>query len=449
MIKYNYFNCIKDKQQLSKGLKVGEITSCRQEKSIKKTVIGKLNPMMGWVDLPYQDIKTVEEIELFGKKISRLYKNFVVVGLGGSSLGSKAVRDAWGQQGDCKVDFLDNVDAYSFDKFFSTIDVKKTMFNIVTKSGTTVETLTMFAYILDKLKKELNTEYFVNLVVTTEKDNALYEFCAQNNIKVYEIPKEVGGRFSVLSPVGLLPCAVMGLDLKKLLAGAKKVLEDFKNQPTSSNLCILSANNIYLHLQKKYKEIVFLVYSTRLSSFADYYIQLLSESLGKEKCLNNKPNKLFFTPYKADGVTFQHSLLQMFAEGEKHRLYTFMSLKKDKTDIKVTKTKDVAIDKYLPKSFNELFNASMMGTKLALKQTGSPSCDISFENLTEQTIGEFLYYCQLTTAALGELMQVNTYNQNGVEQEKKYTKALLNLKGYEELNKELSLTLIDTAQYEI
>lgn len=448
MINYNYFNCIKDKQ-LNKGLKPGAITSCNQEKNIKKTIINKTRPMMGWVDLPYQNIELVEDIELFGKKISRLYENFVVVGLGGSSLGSKAVRDAWGQQNNCKIEFLDNVDAYSFDNLFSKLDVKKTMFNIVTKSGTTVETLTMFAYILDKLKKELKTEYFVNIVVTTEKDNVLYNYCTNNNIKVYEISKEVGGRFSVLSPVGLLPCAVMGLDLKKLLDGAKRVLENFKQQKTKSNLCLLSANNMYLHLQNKYKEIVFLIYSSKLSSFADYYIQLLSESLGKEKLLNNKQNKLFFTPYKADGVAFQHSLLQMFAEGEKHRLYTFFGLKKDKCDLRVPKTKDANLDKYLPKTFSELFNASMLGTKLALKQSGSPSCDVCFENLNEQTIGEFLYYCQLTTAILGELMQVNTYNQPGVEQEKIYTKALLNFEGFEDVNKQLTSNLKDTSKFEV
>lgn len=448
MIKFNYFDCIKDKD-LNKGLKQSAVTTCRQEKAIKKTITNKLHPMMGWVDLPYQDVNFVEEIELFGKKISRLYEKFVVVGLGGSSLGPKAVKDAWGQQNNCQVEFLDNIDPYSFDKFISKTNVKKTMFNIITKSGTTVETLTMFAYILDKLKQELKTEYFVNLVVTTGKDNVLYDYCIKNNIKVYEIPKEVGGRFSVLSPVGLLPCAVMGLDLKKLLDGSKRVLENFKQQKTKNNLCMLSANNMYLHLQNKFKEIVLLIYSSKLSSFADYYIQLLSESLGKDKLLNNKPNKMFFTPYKADGVVFQHSLLQMFAEGEKSRLYTFFSLKKDKFDIKVPKIKDAGLDAYLPKSFGALFNASMVGTKLALKKSGSPSCDIYFDNLTEQTIGEFLYYCQLTTAILGELMQVNTYNQPGVEQEKIYTKALLNFKGFEETNKELTSKIKDTSKFEI
>ena len=135
MIKFNYYNCLKD-EFLKAGFKEGQITKCGAEKSIKKTIINASRDMMGWVNLPYQSVEELEEIELFGKKISRLYERFVVVGLGGSSLGTKAVYEAIRAQkrNDCKVDFLDNIDSVQFVKKVQRYNLKKTMFNFITKS---------------------------------------------------------------------------------------------------------------------------------------------------------------------------------------------------------------------------------------------------------------------------------------------------------------------------
>ena len=454
MIKLNYFNCLKD-NYLKNGLKLSQIQNKKYEKELKKVIINKSRPMMDWLDLPYQDKNTIAEIQLFGSKISRLYENFIVLGIGGSALGANAVKQALfndvpaeGQKKKIKVTVVDNVDAEQFSKLLNKVNLKKTMFNVVTKSGTTVEILTMFSIVFQKLKQELGEDFFVNLVVTTEKDNVLWKFCQENKIKTYEVPKGVGGRYSVLCPVGLLPCAVMGVDLSKLLLGAKQVLENYKQQDGVNNLCYVSALINYNYIMMGKKEIALLPYSNRLSQMTDFYIQLLSESLGKEKSLSGKANRIFFTPTKAEGVTYQHSLLQMYQEGSKDRLFCFINLTKHNEDIKVPKFKNADLDKYLPTSMVTLMKQEQIGSSLAFKQAGHPSYEIIVPALNEENIGALLFYFELTTALMAEMMKVNAYDQQGVEMQKKYTKALIGVKGFEEAKQELTEMLQDKDKYE-
>ena len=449
MIKLNYFNALKDKN-LKKG--ITEKTLCsKQDKTFKKVIINQTRPMMDWVNLPYQDSKLVDEIQLFGKKISRLYNNFIVLGIGGSALGANAVKQALynNEQNNIKIDIVDNVDAEVFEKLLNSIDYKKTMFNIVTKSGKTVEILSMFSVVLNKLKALLGKDFFVNLVVTTEKDNILWNYCKENKIKTYEVPKGVGGRFSVLSPVGLLPMSVMNVDLKKVLNGAKLVLENYKQENANKSLCMASATIMYNYLLQGKREFVILPYSERLNSVADFYIQLLSESLGKSELLNDKANELFFSPTKAVGVTYQHSLLQMYREGSSDRLFFFINLDKHNNDVKIPKFKNDELDSLLPKTLTTLFKTEQIASSLALKKAGHPSFEINVPTLNEENIGALLYYFELTTALLGEYMQVNTYNQNGVELQKKYTKALIGASGFEKEQTELTKMLANKENYEI
>lgn len=450
MIKLNYFHSLKDKH-LKKGLSLNSLNS-KKEKVFKKVIINKSRPMMDWVTLPYQNAAEIEELELFGKKISRIYSNFVVLGIGGSALGANAVKQAlYKEDGEdkIKIDIIDNVDAERFESLLADIDYKKTMFNIVTKSGKTVEILSMFAVVVNKLKAVLGKDFFINLVVTTERDNVLWKYCEQNKIKTYEVPKEVGGRYSVLSPVGLLPMAVMGLELKKVLNGAKAVLENYKQEPSNKSICMVSATIMYNYFLQGKKEFVILPYSERLNSMADFYIQLLSESLGKKDLLNGKPNELFFTPTKAVGVTYQHSNLQMYQEGSHDRLFFFINLVKHNEDVKIPKFKNAELDALLPKTLTSLFKAEQNASSLALKQAGHPSFEINVPSLTEENIGALLYYFELTTALIGEYMQVNTYNQNGVELQKKYTKAIIGVAGFEKENDTLTKMLENKEKYEI
>lgn len=448
MIKLNYFNCLEDKY-LKNGLNLKEIQNNQYEKSLKEIIFNKSRTMMDWLDLPNQSQDFIEEIQFFGKSIATSFENFVVLGIGGSALGTKAIQKALYPNNEQKINVtvIDNIDAEKFAEFISRINLEKTMFNVVTKSGTTVEILTMFATIFEKLKAV--NKHSSNIVVTTEKDNALWEFCQKNKIKTYIVPKGVGGRYSVLSPVGLLPSAVMGVNLKQLLHGAKQVLENFKTQTSSQNICYVSAILNYAYFAKGKKEIVLLPYSNRLSEMADFYIQLLSESLGKEKLLNGQANTIFFTPTKAEGVTYQHSLLQMYQEGEKNRLFCFINLDNHSSDIKIPKFEDKNLDQLLPTTMAQLTKQEQIASSLALKKAGHPSYEIIVPEINEENIGALLFYFELTTALMAELMGVNAYNQPGVETQKQLTKALIGAKGYEHQKQELLAMLNDKAKYEI
>ena len=181
----------------------------------------------------------------------------------------------------------------------------------------------------------------------------------------------------------------------------------------------------------------------------DFYIQLLSESLGKEKSLSGKANKIFFTPSKAEGVTYQHSLLQMYQEGSKDRLFCFINLTKHNEDIKIPKFKDANLDKYLPKTMVNLMKEEQIGSSLAYKKAGHPSYELIVPVLNEENIGALLFYFELTTALMAEMMGLNAYDQQGVEMQKKYTKALIGTKGFESVQDELTKLLNNKENYEL
>ena len=440
MISLDYFNCIKDKYLIN-GLTESQIFCSEKQQEIKNAILNKSRPMMEWLDLPFQNESLVEEIQTYGKQIAKNFEHFIVLGIGGSALGTKAIKQALYSPADqkIKVSIIDNVDSEKFLQILQSINIEKTMFNVVTKSGSTVEILTMFAIVLSTLKAKLGNEFYKNIVVTTECTNALWNFSKENKIRTFEVPKGVGGRYSVLCPVGLLPSAVMGIDLFKLLEGAKKVYLNFKNQKAGQNISFQSALINYNYLLNGKREIIISPYSYRLELMADFYIQLLSESLGKEKKLDATENQLFFTPIKAVGVTFQHSLLQMFQEGCKERLFCFINLKKHNADIKVPKIGDERLDIFLPDTMVDLMKKEQIGCAIAYKKANLPSYEVEVENLTEESVGALLFYFELTTAIMAELMNVNAYNQNGVEMQKKYTKALIKAPGFE--NTELETML--------
>lgn len=450
MIKLNFFNSLKD-NYLKNGLELEEIQTDKYQQTLKNIIINKTHSMMSWLDLPYQNKEYIKQIQNLGKEIASSYENFIVLGIGGSALGAKAIKQALYPYNlkNIQVTIIDNIDAEKFYNIIENINLEKTMFNVVTKSGTTVEILTMFAIVLEKLKKLLGKNTSSNIVVTTEKDNALWNFCQENKIKTFEIPKGVGGRYSVLSPVGLLPSAVMGINLEKLLLGAKMLFENFKTATPNKNICYVSALINYSYLLKDKTEIVLLPYSKRLSKMADFYIQLLSESLGKETLLNGQPNTLFFTPTKAEGVTYQHSLLQMYQESPSSRLFCFINLENHTHNIKVPKFAHENLDKFLASTMADLMKAEQISSSLALKKAGHPSYEIIVPDITEENIGALLFYFELTTALMAELIGVNAYNQPGVEIQKKLTKAMIGTKGFENQKQELFDMQKNKEKYEI
>ncbi len=434
MIKFNYGNCINYKN-FTGGLKLKQILAYKsQEQTLKSNIFDKkTSHMLGWLDLPEQNNKSINQIKNFAKHVNANFKDFIVLGIGGSALGPIAVfnslcsslHNQLTNKKTANVYVCDNIDPTTFSELLQSVDPKTTMFNIVTKSGSTVETMTQMSIVVDFLSRKLKDKYTDNLVITTEEDNDLWNFAKEKNIETFVVPKDVGGRFSVLSPVGLLPIAVMGIDIKKLLIGATEMLNHSKEQPLEKNIPLLSAVINYLMTKSGKDEVVVMPYSSKLGKMSDFYLQLLSESLGKAVKTNGKKNTLTLTPIRAMGVTDQHSQIQLYEEGENNKFFCFMTQETFEQDIKVPVHPIEKFDKNMPRTMGQLLLTEQKATALALYQANRPSYNISIPQIDAENIGALLFYFEITTAFMGELWQVNTYNQPGVEQGKIYAKALL------------------------
>ena len=456
MIKLNYTNCINQKG-FDGGLNLKKVLSySKREQAIKTAIFNKTKSnMLGWLDLPNQTTKDLKDIKDFAKKINEKFTDLVVLGIGGSALGSIAVFNALcssvhnqtTNKKTANVHVVDNIDPTTFQELLDNLKPETTMFNIITKSGSTVETMTQMSIVVEFLKKKLKDKYTENLVITTGYNNDLKKFADDNKIKTFEVPTDVGGRFSVLSPVGLLPIAVMGVDLAKLIEGAKEMLEHSKNEPIEKNIPMLTAVINYLFTIGDKPEVVVMPYSQKLGKMSDFYLQLLSESLGKAAQLNGKKNNVTLTPIRAVGVTDQHSQIQLYEEGKNNKFFCFIAQETFEKDIKVPTHPIEKYDSNMPRTMGELISTEQRATALALRQANRPSYVIKVPKMDAKNVGALLFYFEITTAFMGELWNVDTYNQPGVEQGKIYAKALLGNPDYKDIKTELNQ--IESLNYEI
>lgn len=436
-MKLNYGCVIKGEKSVSRE----EILSYEQRGQAAKEVLkNKSRDMLGWLDLPYTDENDIERVRLFAKKVNEKFLHFVVFGIGGSALGAIAVNNALGKykKSNTKVHVIDNVDPEEMSELFNSIDITKTMFNVVTKSGSTVETLMQLSVTIEKLK-ENNCNISEHIVVTTENGNSLYEFAKQNNIEHFSLPKDVGGRFSVLSNVGLLPIAVMGVDLVSLLRGARNMLEKSLANGIEDNSPLMSAAINCILMDKGIDEIVVMPYSYKLKTMSDFYLQLLGESLAKEVKLDGNKSEQTLTPIRAVGVTDQHSQIQLYMEGKNNKVFFFISQNEFDNDILVPPLDVASFNDNRPQTVGNLLLTELNATMFALNEKGRPSYLITLERVDEYAIGELIMYFELVTAFMGEFMNINAYNQPGVELGKINTKALLNNEKYKSEKEKLLL----------
>ena len=373
--------------------------------------------------LPYQEIQEIVE---FAKYIKENFDYFVVIGIGGSSLGAKMLIDSLSNDSKPKVLFLENVDPEKFKEVIEKINIEKTCFNVVTKSGTTVETIANFSIILSLLKDRIGNNYVKNLVFTTDpKKGFLRKFGNENKIKMFDIPPKVGGRFSVLSPVGLLPAAVGGVDVDQLLNGARKMdLICSIEEHVEHNPAYLLALTHYITNMRRGKSIsVMMPYAEKLSSFVDWYRQLWAESLGKDG--------LGQTPVKAIGTIDQHSQLQLYREGTRDKIITFIQVENMEHDYKIPESLPEEISYLSGHSLLEILNKELLGTKAALIKSKVPNITIVLDKISPYNLGMLIYMYELATGFSGYLYKINPFDQPAVEEGKNFTYALMNRKGYE------------------
>ena len=436
IMRMEYSGVLKD--NLKSGLNLNSMSAVTRNKHIKNIFGRKASDMLDWLDLPDQDRNDIKAITEYGKYIRKKYDNFVVLGIGGSALGIKMLQntfvDSLHRDIGIKMYVCDNIDPDSFLSLISTMNLKKTMFNVITKSGGTSETLAQMSIIIDKYNQK-KMDISKHFCVTTTKDNDLYKWAVDKDIQVFDIPKGAGGRFSVLSNVGLVPASVMGIDLYKLLLGASIARRNAQDV-TSNNIAYTCAYINYTYLSRGLTNLVVMPYSNRLALVPDFFAQLWAESLGKR--YNKKGEEVFAgqTPIKTLGVTDQHSQLQLYSEGIKDKVIMFITV--DHSDLDVTIGSGVSIAPHLQgTSLKSLLDYEYTATSYSLTTIDRPNYTISIDRVDEENMGKLIFMMEMMTAFMGEMLGINTYDQPGVELSKIYTKGCLKVSGYEKYASEI------------
>ncbi|MDO8626398.1 MAG: glucose-6-phosphate isomerase [Candidatus Magasanikbacteria bacterium] len=383
------------------------------------------------------DAKTAGEIIKFAKAQRGKFESLVVLGIGGSALGLLAISQALnniyhneaGARGKRtpKLYVLDNIDPALIRETEEQLNLAKTLFIVISKSGTTAETVSQYLYFRKKIaqKKLLIKKHFV--FITDAKTGWLRQVANAEKISAFSIPNNIGGRWSVLTPVGLLPAALMGIDIQKILASARQGRSSIFLANFSANLAWQMASAQYLLYHQGRSINVLMPYAQHLWRLADWYRQLLAESIGKVKNRRGEQVNVGITPVTALGVTDQHSQLQLYSEGPEDKLIIFVRVSEAGKKISIpllTKT-EVEFSFLRGVSFNKLFDVEYQGTAAALTKNNRPNFTINIKRVDEQTLGELFMLFEGAVAFLGELFNVDAFNQPGVELSKKMTRDLL------------------------
>ena len=382
------------------------------------------NPAYGFFNLT-QDLSHLENSKRIYEKF-KARKNFIQIGIGGSALGPQMLIDALGKKNDKNFLFLDNTDSEDiFDKL-QRIDLKDSLFYIVSKSGGTAETIASFIICYNKLlelgitEKEMK-DYFV--FSTDPKSGELRELANSHGYQTLEIPSNIGGRFSVLTSVGLLPALFAQIDIDQLFAGANSKRDEILKDEENSDLLELASTLKYLYDQN-IDQTILMPYSSKLKSLSHWFVQLWGESLGKS---NVKGIAQGLTPIPAYGATDQHSHMQLFMEGKNDKVLMLLEIEKRASNFKLENNLSLNSAKKLSYfDLNSLLSAQLKGTLRALSDRDRNTVHIQIKENNEFAMGQMIIFFESLTALMGSYLEVDPFNQPGVELGKKYAFEYLN-----------------------
>jgi glucose-6-phosphate isomerase len=418
---------------------LGERTSALISQLDKERKAGKTP----YRDLPYRP-QIADRVREVVAEVKDGCEILVVLGIGGSALGNIAVQTALNpfmhnideaQRRGPRMFVFDNVDPEQFASFLNWAGDKldKTIFNVISKSGRTAETASQLMIIRELLLERLGSDGFRNQVVATTDAQAgtLRTIATDAKLRTLEVPDGVGGRFTVLSAVGLFSAAMCGIDIDSLLAGAADMdervsREDFAENPAAINAAI----NYHFYGNGKRNSVI-MPYSYALKDMADWYRQLWAESLGKRVDLNGRDVWVGPTPIKALGTTDQHSQVQLYREGPNDKLFTFLQVKDFDSDPTMGPAPDCAgeLGFLAGKKMSALLNNEKKATEYALLQDERPCLTVLFDQINAHTVGQFIYLFEVTTSFVGALFNINPYDQPAVELGKEATFALMGKSG--------------------
>ncbi len=401
-------------------------------------------------DLPFWDLpfdnQIIGQVVEFAADKKRLFKNFVLLGIGGSALGPIALHSALNhlqhnllpddRRNGCRFFCPDNVDPDLVGDLLDAIDPAETLFNVVSKSGGTGETAAQFLIIVDLLRRRLGDHWRDNLIITTDPERGfLREFCAREDIQSFSIDPGVGGRFSVLTPVGLLPAAMSGIDIRMLCKGAGAVKKACFAERMEDNPAAMLAALLYLSQASLDRPIqVVFAYSNRLYPVADWFRQLWAESLGKRYSTDGREIFTGPTPVKAVGATDQHSQVQLYVEGPADKVFLFLGTREFRRSVPIPELgmREDTVDYLQGAELSRLLNAERRATTYALTSAGRPNMTLELDVIDPLHIGALMYLMEAATLYAGGFYNVNPLDQPGVEAGKLATYALMGRSGYEE-----------------
>ncbi len=434
MLELNYSGMMKEVIG-GNGLSEDDITRLSSKiDEAHKRIKNKKQPRLAFMDLLSQD---TSEIKKTAKYIRKTSDNLLLLGIGGSALGPRAIMEALSPLHNLKkkprVFIYDNVDPGTLKHILSVIDLKKTSVNVISKSGSTAETAASFMILWDRMKKVLGQAAFKRFIITTDPEKGnLRKIANEEGLMSLPVPSDLGGRYSVLSSVGLLLAEVIGVQSDELIKGAKDIHKKCIKSDIRKAPAYMFGTLLYLMDKEKRRPIdVMLPYADSLKPFSEWFCQLWAESLGKAgKGL---------TPYPSVGATDQHSQLQLWIDGPNDKVITFIRVDDYGVDMKMPPVfRHVEGLNYLSgHTLSELIKAEQEATEIALTKSGRPNMTLCIPMIDAYHLGQLFYFFELATAFAGALYEINPFDQPGVEAGKNLTYGIMGKKGFKDKKKEV------------
>ncbi len=400
---------------------------------------------LGFLDLP-DDRALARRTHAAASDLAGRFDDVVVIGIGGSALGARALRNAllpprWNERSSAerggfpRLHVLDNPDPDSAGALLGRLDPARTIFNVVSKSGSTAETLALFLVVRQRLAEALGRASPQGLVVTTDPERGfLRSLARRHGLRSLPVPGNVGGRFSVLSPVGMFPAALAGVDVDAVLAGAAAMAKRCDTSTLTENPAGIVATLLHnANAETNAGVHVFMPYADRLRGFAYWLQQLWAESLGKSPRPGPGTAGSGPTALPAFGAIDQHSLLQLFMEGPRDKVVVFLGCAVPGGDIPIPRAfADSPQVSYLEgRTLHELLDCERVATAEALRRAGRPNLTVMSDRLTAHALGGLFMLFQIAVVYAGALYDVDPMTQPGVELGKVLIGGMLGRSGYD------------------
>ncbi len=451
-VRFDFNNMLEHTLGRARGLKVSDIDGLERKSKEIHSVIQEFRRASAtpFYDVIFQESKLEPILDVAGK-IRQRWENLVVLGVGGSALGAKALQQALNhplhnwlspeKRAGVRLFVADNIDPESFGNLLEYLDPSRTLFNVISRSGETAETLAQFLITRDHLIRTVGRDKYKEhfLFTTDAQTGPLRQMAEREGYESLSLPGGVVGRYSVFSAVGLLPASAAGIDVRFLLAGARAMADRCGAADLWQNPAYMSSALHYLSQRKRKKRIcVLMPYSDLLAGVAEWFCQLWAESLGKGKDLRGKEVEGAQSPVRALGITDQHSQLQLYMEGPDDKVVDFIRVERFSSPVVIPQYKESGDLSYLGgRELSELLLAEEHATEMALTKNGRMNSTILLDSITPHTIGQLLFMFEIQTVFAAGLYGVNPFDQPGVEQGKRLTYGMMGRRGYEKERREV------------